>query len=316
MAIVPSDSLFHIEGRDVLQNIRERLIHIHRCQGIPRRSLRKFFRYDPELTKIYTLSPSELSQIFSLPMKKASLFYNDLHNPHLAMQIKKDISTYSIVTIVDDHYPCMLKPIKDPPLVLYALGNIKLLQQTPTLSVVGTRFPSRNAKQKTKYIIKPLLDYHWTIVSGMAKGIDSYAHELALTYNSGTIAVLGGGFHHIYPRVNVPLFKQIVRKGLVLSEYAPDTPPRKYHFPERNRIISGLSFGTVVIEAAEKSGTLITVDHALEQGREVYAVPGSPLLSQTKGCHQLIQDGAKLVHVAEDIVEDWENIGIHYKYLE
>src|SRR5699024_2860307 len=172
VAIVPSDSLFHIEGRDVLQNIRERLIHIHRCQGIPRRSLRKFFLYDPELTMIYTLSSSDLRKLFSFHMKNTSFFYNDLHNPHLAMQINKDISTYSIVTIVDDHYPCMLKPIKDPPLVLYALGNIKLLQQTPTLSVVGTRFPSRNAKQKTKYIIKPLHDYHWTIVSGMAKGID------------------------------------------------------------------------------------------------------------------------------------------------
>src|SRR5699024_8523609 len=108
----------------------------------------------------------------------------------------------------------------------------------------------------TAYIIKPLIQQKWVIVSGMAKGIDSYAHDLALTYNGATIAVLGGGFHHIYLRQNIPLFKQIAKKGLVLSEYAPDTPPRKHHFPERNRIISGLSFGTVVIEATEKSGTL------------------------------------------------------------
>src|SRR5690625_3753192 len=148
----------------------------------------------------------------------------------------------------------------------------------------------------------------------MAKGIDSYAHKLALGHKGNTIAVLGGGFNHIYPKQNSMLYKQISEKGLVISEYPPHIPPKRYHFPERNRIISGLSFGTLVIEATERSGTLITVDQALDQGREVYAVPGSPLIPQTKGCHQMIQDGAKLVINADDIREDWKSIGNNLFY--
>src|SRR5690625_2061506 len=158
---------------------------------------------------------------------------------------------------------------------------------------------------KMKLIVKPLVRQNWLIVSGMAKGIDSYAHKLALGHKGNTIAVLGGGFNHIYPKQNNMLYKQIAEKGLVLSEYPPEVPPKRFHFPERNRLISGLSFGTLVIEATERSGTLITVDQALDQGREVYAVPGSPLIPQTKGCHKMIQDGAKLVTHSTDISEDW-----------
>src|SRR5699024_7267498 len=128
------------------------------------------------------------------------------------------------------------------------------------------------------------------IVSGMAKGIDSYSHQSALMNNGSTIAVLGSGFHHIYPKQNKQLFNEICNIGLVLSEYTPDTPPKKHHFPERNRIISGLSFGTLVIEAMERSGTMITVEQALDQGREVFAIPDSPLIPETIGCNQMIQD--------------------------
>ena len=190
-----------------------------------------------------------------------------------------------------------------------------MLNFTPSLSVIGTRQPSVEATQKIQLIVKPLIEKNWLIVSGMAKGIDSYAHQLALTYGGKTIAVLGGGFHHIYPKQNTSLYQDIVEKGLVISEYPPDLPPARYHFPERNRIISGMTYGTLVIEAMEKSGTSITVDQALDQGREVYAVPGSPLIPQTKGCHQMIQDGAKLVLGAQDILEDWQEIGQNL-YLE
>ncbi|WP_249869798.1 DNA-processing protein DprA [Oceanobacillus saliphilus] len=216
---------------------------------------------------------------------------------------------FKIITIVDESYPPMLNTIKDAPLVIYALGDTSLLSDSPALSVIGTRNPSRDAGQKTELIVKPLIKDNWLIVSGMAKGIDSIAHQIALNSNGKTIAVLGGGFYHIYPKNNINLFKQIVKQGLVLSEYPPDVRPARYHFPERNRIISGLSFGTLVIEATERSGTLITVDQALDQGREVFAVPGSPLQPQTKGCHRMIQDGAKLVHEAGDIIEEWLGIG-------
>ncbi|UJL47925.1 DNA-processing protein DprA [Virgibacillus sp. NKC19-16] len=297
-----------------MQSIQDQLIHLHRCRGITRRTIRKILIHDPKFHQLYLLSSAQLSQLYKLPMKNAALFYKDLHNNYLTEQIKYDSHQYSIITIVDENYPPVLKTIKDPPIVLYAIGNTSLLSHTPALSVIGTRNPSNEAMAKIKYLTKPLLDKGWLIVSGMAKGIDSYAHILALKNQGRTIAVLGGGFHHIYPKQNTSLFKQIAEKGLVLSEYPPDIPPKKHHFPERNRIISGLSFGTLVIEATERSGTLITVDQALDQGREVYAVPGSPLIPQTKGCHRMIQDGAKLAIDPDNILEDWESIGRNLFY--
>lgn len=294
--------------------LRSRLIHIHRCQGITRRIIRKILHHDPTLNGIYTLSSSMISHYYSLPMKNATIFHADLHHFNLKQQIKRDLEKYQVITIVDEAYPPVLKTIKDPPLLLYALGDSSLLSYLPALSVIGTRNPSREAKLKMDHIVRPLIEQDWLIVSGMAIGIDSFAHLLSLGNKGKTIAVLGGGFHHIYPKQNIALFEKIVDQGLVLSEYPPDTAPVKYHFPERNRIISGLSFGTLVIEATKRSGTLITVDQALDQGREVYAVPGSPLLPQTKGCHQMIQDGAKLVHEPADILVDWETIGRNLFY--
>lgn len=292
-----------------MRQFRSRLIHIFNCQGVTRQVIYKFLQYDPTLKKIYSLSSIKLSHLFSLRMNRAQLFYSDLRRFSLKNQIKKDATDFTIITIVDEHYPSMLKRIEDPPLVLYAIGDTSLLDHTPILSVIGTRNPTTNALAKINHLVKPLVKKDWLIVSGMAKGVDSYAHNVALNNSGPTIAILGGGFHHIYPRQNISLFNRIAKEGLVLSEYPPTMRPTRNHFPERNRIISGLSFGTLVIEAKERSGTLITVDQALDQGREVYAVPGSPLIEQTKGCNQMIQDGAKLALHADDLEEDWIQIG-------
>ncbi|GAB3793904.1 DNA-processing protein DprA [Virgibacillus kimchii] len=270
---------------------------------------------DPSLQTVYHYSPQSLANILSIPMKTALSIYNDIRNQQLMENVMEDIIKYYIVTIMDKHYPPQLKAIEDPPIVLYMLGNPKLLTHIPSLSVIGTRKPSKEAMEKTKYVIEPLVNADWVIVSGMARGIDSFAHRISLSSDGKTIAVLGGGFQHVYPRENYTLFREIVKNGLVLSEYPPSIPPKKYHFPERNRIISGLSFGTLVIEATEKSGTLITVDQALDQGREVYAVPGSPLIPQTIGCNQMIREGAKLVLHASDIAEDWQEAGIHFSRI-
>jgi len=261
------------------------------------------------------LSPSEISHQFKLPIKNSTLLYSDLKSLNLLQSTKNDVKKFQVITIVDKNYPELLKMINDAPLVLYALGNTSLLTASPILSVIGTRNPSGEARGKIKSIVKPLIEDDWTIVSGMAKGIDSFAHLLTLQEKGKTIAVLGGGFYHIYPKQNTKLFHDIIKHGLVLSEYPPETPPARFRFPERNRLISGLSFGTLVVEATERSGTLITVDQALDQGREVYAVPGSPVIPQTKGCHQMIQDGAKLVIDANDIKEDWEKIEPNYKTM-
>ena len=299
----------------ILQEIHMRLIHLSRCQGMSRKRLQTIMQQDPSLRKIYSFSPKTLTSCLSVPVKTALSIYKDLKNEQLIQSVIADVKQYSILTIMDTYYPPQLKAIKDPPIVLYMLGDTSLLTHTPSLSVIGTRKPSKEALEKTKYITQPLAEANWVIISGMARGIDSYAHRTSLLHNGKTIAVLGGGFQHVYPRENIPLFKEIVKKGLIVSEYPPSLPPKRHHFPERNRIISGLSFGTLVIEATKRSGTLITVDQALDQGREVYAVPGSPLIPQTIGCNDMIQEGAKLVQHASDIAEDWETGGIHFRQI-
>ena len=311
-ALFKKMSLPHIIIKEatILDRIRYKLTHLCRCRGISRNTVRTLWKLDPFLEEVYTLSAHQLHLKYKLPMQRARILYADLHNVEIQESIVRDLNHFQVITMNDPDYPPKLKTIPDPPLVLYATGNLALLKSTPAVSVIGTRKPSREAENKTNYIIRPLIKAGWTIVSGMALGIDSFAHALALTEQGETIAVLGSGFNHIYPRQNIKLFNHISEMGLVLSEYPPDVPPARFRFPERNRIISGLSFGTVVIEAAERSGTLITVDQALDQGREVYAVPGSPLLHQTRGCHRLIQDGAKLVMGADDIIDDWENDAI------
>lgn len=291
-----------------MEKIRKRLIHIHRCRGVSRRTIRNFLHYDPTLKNIYSLNASEISHFFSIAPKKASLFYSDLRDPALKRIIQHDLKEVNVITAFDDAYPNVLKTIKDMPLVLYALGDTHLLKRNPLLSVIGTRRPSHDAMRKMEKFVLPLIQEGWVIVSGMANGIDSYAHQLAINNYGKTIAVLGSGFNHVYPRNNIQLSRQIAAEGLILSEYPPDIPPERFQFPERNRIISGLSFGTFVIEATERSGTLITVDQALDQGRDVYALPGSPLTPHSAGCHNMIQDGAKLVQKPEDILEDWEKI--------
>src|SRR5690625_799960 len=263
-------------------------------------------RLDSTLEKIFFLTPSEISHYLTIPLSKATTIYHHLRNEKIEIEIERDEKCSRIVTIFDKHYPKQLKLINDAPLVLYTLGDITLLNHSPSISVIGTRTPSNEAPAKLDKIVTPLIKNQWIIVSGLAYGVDSLAHRLTLHHYGKTIAVLGSGFHHIYPKKNETLCSDIVRTGVVISEYPPNVSARKYHFPERNRIISGLSMATLVIEATEKSGTLITVDQALDQGREVYAVPGSPMSVQSVGCHKLIQDGAKLVMCANDILEDWK----------
>src|SRR5690625_2510469 len=236
---------------DNLDKMRKRLIHIHRCRGITRRTMHRLLQHDSTLKKIYTLSPTEINHMFSLPMNHAQLFYSDLHQVAMRTQLKKDLLDYKVITIVDADYPNVLKQIKDPPLVLYANGDISLLNQRPSLSVIGTRQPSNEAAQKIKLIVKPLIDENWLIISGMAKGIDSYANHLTLTYSDKTIDILGEGMQHNYPKQTRSLYQEIAKIGLVISEYQPDRPPARYHFPERNIPISGRRFGTLVIKAME-----------------------------------------------------------------
>lgn len=228
--------------------------------------------------------------------------------PQLSHHPKKQYSDIHIITIFDPHYPQLLKNIFNPPLVLYAKGNLAYLN-LPCISVIGTRAPSPEAYPIVQNLLLPLAQSEICIVSGLANGVDTFAHLVADDLNGQTIAVLGGGFRHIYPKSNVYLATQIQERHLLLSEYPPNVVPRKWRFVERNRIIAGISMATVVIEAREKSGTLITAQIALEEGREVFAVPGSILYEHSAGCNRLIQEGANLVCDGKEILGlcKWSN---------
>ena len=216
-----------------------------------------------------------------------------------------EIKNVKIITFEDECYPYNLKQIPDCPPVLYALGNVDLLKQNNALSIVGSRNASLSAQRLSKDIGAILSDKEIVIVSGMARGIDAAAHEGALSVGGNTIAVLGTGVDVVYPRENESLYKKIAKKGLILSEYPFHTKPQASNFPRRNRIVSGLSKGTLVIEAGIKSGSLITAYQALEQGRDVYAVPGAPYDTRSAGCNQLLKEGAILVESPQDILDNF-----------
>ena len=208
------------------------------------------------------------------------------------------------ITLGDPVYPALLLQTADPPVLLYAEGAVDRLAQR-CLAVVGARHPTAQGEENARAFATALSREGLVVVSGLARGIDAAAHEGALLGQAGTVAVLGCGLDEPYPAQNAKLAARIVeRGGLLLSEYAPGSPPLKDNFPRRNRIIAGLSLGTLVVEAALRSGSLITARLATEAGREVFAIPGSIHSPQAKGCHALIKQGAKLVEVATDILDE------------
>jgi len=208
-----------------------------------------------------------------------------------------------VLTIEDRDYPFLLKQIYDPPIVLYVKGKFSERDKN-SIGIVGSRRPSIQGRLNAEKFGFELASRGITVVSGMARGIDTAAHRGALNAKGRTIAVLGSGLDVIYPPENRDLSKEIAKNGAVISEFPFGTQPDRQNFPRRNRVVSGLSLGILVVEAGEKSGALITASFALEQGREVFAVPGNVNLPTTKGCHQLIKDGAKLVEKVEDVLEE------------
>ncbi|HEX7810219.1 MAG TPA: DNA-processing protein DprA [Thermoanaerobaculia bacterium] len=206
----------------------------------------------------------------------------------------------NVTTIIDESFPTLLREIPDPPLALHFRGDPSLLAQ-PAIAIVGSRRATPYAINVAQQLSTQLASAGMTIVSGLARGIDAAAHRAALDANGKTIAVLGTGIDVTYPPSNRKLFERIAAEGLIVTEFPPGTPPRRENFPIRNRVISGLSAGTVIIEATSRSGSLITARMAAEQNREVFAVPGSIFSAGSEGTHRLIQYGAKLVHDIDDI---------------
>ena len=214
--------------------------------------------------------------------------------------LKNDIK---IINISDDNYPAKLKNIYAPPITIFAKGDISLLN-SKSIAIVGSREPSKYGIYVAEKFSKELSKEGITIVSGLARGIDTFAHVGALSSLGKTIAVLGSGIDIVYPKENAKYYREISEKGLIISEYIVGTAPESKNFPQRNRIISGLSDGVLVVEARKNSGTMITTDFALEQGKELYVIPGNITSNLSVGTNNLIKEGAKLVTDVYEILED------------
>lgn len=263
------------------------------------------YDYYQDMKTVYCTHRNDLALCPVLDEKKIAEIITSkeecLLEKHVELLNKKHIK---YMTIQDPEYPSILKNIYLPPPVIYYCGQLEDSLFENCISIVGSRNASYYGLKISEQIALDLANSGITVVSGLARGIDSMAHIGALKNKGKTIAVLGNGVDVIYPKENKYLYKQIIETGLVMSEFSPGTQPIHYNFPRRNRIVSGLSLGTVVVEAASKSGSLITAKYALEQGREVYALPGNINTPNSKGTNLLIKDGAKIITSCKDILED------------
>lgn len=219
-------------------------------------------------------------------------------------KLRQEFKKFPVLSILDSNYPLELKEIYNPPVLLFYQGNIELLSK-PKLAVVGARQASQIGCQSVKKIIKET-NNQFVIVSGLARGIDTAAHVSALKNGGSSIAVIGSGLDVYYPTENKKLQEYMSYNHLVLSEYFTGEQPLKFHFPERNRIIAGLCQGIVVAGAKMRSGSLITCERALEEGREVFAIPGNIIDGKSDGCHHLIQEGAKCIISGKDILSEYQ----------
>lgn len=214
-----------------------------------------------------------------------------------------EVAGISVLTLIDPSYPRLLREIPSPPSVLYYRGSLNV-EDEKAVAIVGTRAVTPYGRAMAEQLGAGLARAGVTVVSGLALGVDGIAHQAALEAGGRTIAVLGGGLNRLYPHQHRSLANTITQSGAVLSEYAPDTKPEGSQFPARNRIISGLSLGVIVVEAPERSGALITVDFAADHGRDVFAVPGPVGALKSEGCNRLLRDGARLVRSADDVLAD------------
>jgi len=248
-----------------------------------------------ELKKTRLLTEKNIQEILDIPKReRVKQIYQ--------LMIKHNIK---MINIFDENYPNKLKQIYDPPIALYYKGKFEI--NDFAIAIVGSRRTTNYGSFSAKKLSYELAMRGVQIVSGLARGIDSIAHEGCLNARGKTIAVLGCGLDNIYPPENTRLFEDIIKSdGLGISEYPPGMPPLQHNFPARNRIISGISSGVLVVEAAKRSGSLITACYALEQGREVFAIPGNIDNAYSRGTNQLIKDGAKMVICIEDILEEFE----------
>jgi DNA processing protein len=282
-------------------SLRDRLIAYALLPALTPARMRLLIETFDSFADICKASSKLLQGLLSIDAAGAEEILAPLRNDDIHRQVETLRAT--AVTLADPEYPSLLKEIVDPPPALFFRGDLALAQK-PSVAMVGSRRASPYAINAAEHLARQLVSAGIVVVSGLARGVDSASHAAALDAGGSTIAVLGTGIDIVYPRSNRRLFRTIEERGLILSEFPPGTPPLPMNFPIRNRVISGISLGTVIVEATSRSGSLITARTAAEQNREVCAVPGPIFSAGSEGTHRLIQYGAKLVHDANDILEE------------
>lgn len=282
---------------------REVLIWLNSL-NIGNKNIEKIMNQVPQLVELWNLSTNCIYNLKDIKSEiKDKIIFNRNEDYINRLFIALDKHNIDIITILDENYPKRLNHIYDSPKVLYKRGDFNDKDEL-SIAIVGSRKATSYGKWATEKFVKELVKLDVTIVSGLALGIDGIAHKVALEENGRTIGVLGNGLDSIYPKKNKDIYEKIPQNGAIVTEYCLGVPPLAYNFPQRNRIISGLSLGVIVIEAKEKSGSLITAYHALEQGKEVFALPGNINSIFSKGTNKLIKDGAKLIMDIDDILEE------------
>ncbi len=282
-----------------MDSAQQDLLRLHLTAGLGRVALFKLYNYFGNYSAALQSSPQQWREAGltdnlyrKIPAQNHPQFQKKLH--------ELEAHNIKLISFQDSNYPPLLREIHDPPALLYLRGT---LPTNDCFAIVGSRRATAPGLLLTKELSTALAKHNICIVSGLARGVDSAAHRGALAAKGATIAVLGCGIDCIYPPENNLLFDEIHQKNAIISEYPPGTPPLAGHFPGRNRIISGLSKGVLIVEAAEKSGSLITGDFALEQGRELFAIPGPVQSNNSKGTNRLLKEGAQLVTEVTDILE-------------
>lgn len=295
---LPVDAFRQVSSED-----RDSFIRLAMVPGIGPKTMLRLMEAFSSAENALTATLSQLSRVHRVGPKLAAAI-RDANHDGMASRILDHCYENSIDILLpwDRTYPRLLGEILDPPLILFAKGAFRP-SDSLAIGIVGTRHATHYGRQMAERVTTGLCKYQLTIVSGLARGIDAVCHRAAIEASGRTIAVLGGSLSEIYPPEHKELAQHVSENGVLLSETPPFSKPKAGVFPQRNRIISGLSLGVVVVEAADRSGSLITARHAGEQGRDVFAIPG-PVTSRTsRGCHQLIRDGAVLIQDADDIIE-------------
>jgi len=292
--------------------MRNELLALHYVMPKPVTQLYGILKSPHALPQLFDLSSTELQAYLQLSSARATALYDKL-------QTYKNISFIDYyehqhiipVTFLDDAYPTLLKEIYDPPAVIYLKGKKDILQMSQKIAVVGSRQATAYSERALSILLPSLVNSEIAIVSGLARGADKIAHELTMSLGGTTIAVLGHGFDYMYPREHHTLYKKMYEEQLVLTEYPPYMGPKKWQFPMRNRLISGLSLGIIVTEARKKSGTLSTVEYGLNHGRDIFVVPGDISSPFSELPHELASDGATIVWNGTQIIDEIR----HFSFL-